>query len=272
MKTFAAFALFAASLATAQTATAGGQVTYNSTTGVFTCPADNPNGAFCVDASLQSNIIIRCTNGIGQPGNCNDNLSGEPPTGLSYAPCWETNSTSGDAACSKNCVVYGSSGNYNGTFTLPDCTPISSSSSASPTSTSSTASSTSQSATTTPSSSTASASSTLSSSSTTATVTTISTFGSTTETLTYTTTYCPSISTPSTIILSTGTGSGSTATGSSNGTLSTGGAGGATSTGSPTATPVGPTTTASGTFTGGATTASAGSLLAAVGLAIAYIL
>jgi len=53
------------------------------------------------------------------------NLDGEPPVGLFTALCWTSSATAGDAACEKNCVVYGGSGNANGTFTLPTdmCTP-----------------------------------------------------------------------------------------------------------------------------------------------------
>ncbi|PQE19179.1 hypothetical protein CJF30_00007507 [Rutstroemia sp. NJR-2017a BBW] len=99
------------------------QVTYNSTTGQFICAL--PNASYCASVSLGSPIIIRCSNGIGQPGNCNDNLAGEFPYGVSYSPCWESSNVSGDAACSKNsCIVYGGSGNFNGTFTLPNCTAI----------------------------------------------------------------------------------------------------------------------------------------------------
>ncbi|KAG6359093.1 hypothetical protein INS49_012613 [Diaporthe citri] len=103
---------------------AAAQFSYNETTGKYTCA--QPNQAYCVAGSMESNIILRCDNkAIGQPGNCNDNLDGEPPMGNTYSPCWQTSNTTGDAACSKNCVVYGGSGNFNGTFTLPadSCTP-----------------------------------------------------------------------------------------------------------------------------------------------------
>lgn len=122
MRSVATIVLIAASAAIAQA-----QVTYNASTNTFTCPASNPNGDFCAGDSLVTNIIIRCTNGVGQPGNCNDNLAGKPPLGVNYSPCYQSSPTSGDAACSKNCIVYGSSGNYNGTFTLPNCTVTSSS-------------------------------------------------------------------------------------------------------------------------------------------------
>merc|ERR1712014_2528 len=57
--------------------------TYNENNGTFTCSV--PNGAFC--AGENTNIIIRCTDGVGQPGNCNDNLAGYPPVGVQPALC-----------------------------------------------------------------------------------------------------------------------------------------------------------------------------------------
>ncbi|KAK2615593.1 hypothetical protein N8I77_002338 [Diaporthe amygdali] len=135
---------------------AAAQLNYNSTTGKFTCA--QPNQAYCASDSLKTNIIVRCNNdAVGQPGNCNDNLDGEPPIGNAYSPCWQSSNITGDAACSKNCIVYGGSGNYNGTFTLPatDCTPTYTASSSSATSTATTLTHS-----TTSSSSSASASST----------------------------------------------------------------------------------------------------------------
>jgi len=114
MKSFTTLVLIAsAALTTAQ-------VTSNPD-GTFTCAI--PNAAYCAGDSLTTNIIIRCIGTVGQPGNCDDNLDGEPPFGLSDSPCWQPSATSGQAACSKNCIVYGGSGNFNGTFTLPNCTP-----------------------------------------------------------------------------------------------------------------------------------------------------
>jgi hypothetical protein len=114
MKSFTTLVLIAsAALTTAQ-------VTSNPD-GTFTCAI--PNAAYCAGDSLTTNIIIRCIGTVGQPGNCDDNLDGEPPFGLSSSPCWQPSATSGQAACSKNCIVYGGSGNFNGTFTLPNCTP-----------------------------------------------------------------------------------------------------------------------------------------------------
>ncbi|KAK1771047.1 hypothetical protein QBC33DRAFT_511839 [Phialemonium atrogriseum] len=91
-----------------------------------TQPCLRPNAAFCAGDSLKTDIIIRCdSEGRGQAGRCSDNLAGEPPVGDTPALCWQTDSERGDAACEKNCVVFGSSDNANGTFTLPPaiCTP-----------------------------------------------------------------------------------------------------------------------------------------------------
>ncbi|CZT01357.1 uncharacterized protein RAG0_09031 [Rhynchosporium agropyri] len=124
--------MYSALLVVATAAFASAQVTYDDKTGKFICPADKPNGAFCAGDSLGTNIIIRCTNGIGQPGNCNDNLAGYFPFGVRSSQCWQSTPTSGIAACAKNCIVQGGSGTYNGTFTLPNCTPIVQSSTTSP--------------------------------------------------------------------------------------------------------------------------------------------
>jgi len=75
-----------------------------SSNGTFYCPV--VNGTYCAGGS----IIIRCTNGIGYPGNCNDNLAGEPPLGVNPASCFQCSTTAGAAACSKNGIVYPTSG------------------------------------------------------------------------------------------------------------------------------------------------------------------
>lgn len=50
---------------------AAAQFSYNETTGKYTCA--QPNQAYCVAGSMESNIILRCdSKAIGQPGNCND--------------------------------------------------------------------------------------------------------------------------------------------------------------------------------------------------------
>lgn len=91
---------------------------HSGSNGSFTCVL--PNAAYCAGDSLESNIIIRCVDGTGYAGNCNDNLVGEPPLGVSYSPCWQTSKISGNAACSKNGVVYPSDGKNNTTpFAVP---------------------------------------------------------------------------------------------------------------------------------------------------------
>jgi len=96
-----------ASLATAQ-------FTISNTTGAISCAI--PNGTYCAG---DSNIIIRCINGVGQAGNCNDNLAGEPPLGVNYAPCFDCGANSGRAACSKNGIVYPGSGTGLGNTSFP---------------------------------------------------------------------------------------------------------------------------------------------------------
>jgi hypothetical protein len=227
--------LVQALLLAASAALASAQITYNGSQ--IICPANLPNGTFCAGESLGTNIIIRCVNGVAGPGNCNDNLDGEPPVGNFPTTCWQTSNTTGDAACAKNCIVYCGSGGCAKDFTLPNCTPFYTASSSS-----STASSTS-SYPTSPTSST-----------TTSTGTTTITTDSTTETETFTTTYCPS---------STGTPPPPPTNGTT--TSST------TGQGSPTKTPTGPSSTSSG-FTGGATGLSPMGALAGAGLLAAYFL
>ncbi|KAK3945891.1 hypothetical protein QBC46DRAFT_62321 [Diplogelasinospora grovesii] len=254
MKTAAVLAL-AATLASAQ-------VTINGD-GSYTCA--QPNAAYCGGDSLKTDIIIRCYGTSGTAGRCSDNLSGEPPVGNSIALCWQTSTTSGDAACEKNCVVYGGSGNANGTFTLPEdeCKPTYTASSTSSATATSTSTSTSEGTTATSTSSSASG-----------------TVGSTTVETTDTTTVCPSSST--TIILS--DSSSVSPTYSKNGTVvvtatSSGGPGLTTitsvftPTGSATATPVGPKTSASAVSTAGAVVAQrVGGALGLVGAVAAYLL
>ncbi|KAL1297260.1 hypothetical protein AAFC00_004819 [Neodothiora populina] len=93
------------------------QITVHSD-GSYSCAI--ANAAYCASTTLNNNIIIRCTNGVGQAGNCNDNLAGEYPVGVKWAPCWQSSPTAGDAACSKNGTVYPESGvNYNDTTPFP---------------------------------------------------------------------------------------------------------------------------------------------------------
>jgi hypothetical protein len=237
----------------ASAAIASAQITYNGST--INCPANNPNGNFCAGDSLTTNIIIRCVNGVAGPGNCNDNLDGEPPIGLNPTLCYQSSATAGDAACSKNCIVYGAT-----EFTLPNCQPYYTASSSSSTASST---STSSSPTYSPTSpTTTSTTSPTTSSTTTSTGTTVITTGSTTLTKTFTTTYCPS-SSPS------ATGTGSSPPPPNNGTLPTTSIGGG---GQPTNTPSGPSSTVSG-FTGAAAaTLSPMGMLAGAGLVAAYFL
>lgn len=243
--------------------------------GLYKCPADHPNGVYCAGNSLDTNIIIRCTNGVGQPGNCNDNLAGYFPLGVRDSQCYETAKDSGFGACMKNCIVQGSSGNINGTITLPDCTPD-----IDPSATSSMAQST-QGLNT----------------STTITSTSTTTYADsyTTTTRTFTTTYCPTStgayyptasggangagSPPSNGTAPYAPGSsGSPAPGAPGSGASGSSAPGAGSPGTPqgpaTATPVGPSATGAGgpILSNNGVTNSAGAGLAAVGLLIAYFL
>ncbi|KFY86539.1 hypothetical protein V500_07570 [Pseudogymnoascus sp. VKM F-4518 (FW-2643)] len=102
---------------------------YDPTTGKWTCHV--PDAVYCAGDSLKTNIIIRCTGLVGQPGNCNDNLAGEPPVGVQPTLCYAPELHK--AACAKNCIVYGGSGNLDGTFPLPAdvCTPTETSTSTS---------------------------------------------------------------------------------------------------------------------------------------------
>ncbi|KAI9743730.1 MAG: hypothetical protein M1835_002884, partial [Candelina submexicana] len=78
-------------------------------TGSYACPASG--GAFCAGKSLAGPIIIRCNGTLGLPGNCNDNLASIDPRGTKdFAPCWQTSTTTGDAACSYKGTVYPDSG------------------------------------------------------------------------------------------------------------------------------------------------------------------
>ncbi|KAM7199249.1 hypothetical protein V8F20_005851 [Naviculisporaceae sp. PSN 640] len=109
--------------------------------GSYTCA--KANAAYCAGDSLKTDIIIRCYGTRGVAGRCSDNLAGEPPRGLTTALCHQTDNVEGDAACEKNCVVYGGSGNGKGTFTLPAeiCTPTYTATSSSATATSTSTSS-----------------------------------------------------------------------------------------------------------------------------------
>jgi len=99
---FAVVALAIASVATAQ-------VVYEN--GEYKCLGESAGKDFCAGTSLETNIIIRCTGEKGQPGNCNDNLAGVPPVGVkTFAPCYQSSNSAGDAACSYNGMAYPDSG------------------------------------------------------------------------------------------------------------------------------------------------------------------
>jgi len=132
------FTVVAFAVATATMANA--QVVFNSTTNTFSCFGDAAGKNFCAGDSLATNIIIRCTGTQGQPGNCNDNLAGVPPVGVkTFAPCYQTSNTTGDAVCSFNGIGYPDSGQP---FPIPGASSSSVISSATSTSSSSVISST----------------------------------------------------------------------------------------------------------------------------------
>ncbi|KAG9680606.1 hypothetical protein KCU95_g12139, partial [Aureobasidium melanogenum] len=108
-------------LATAALSTA--QVIKNGN-GTYTCAL--PSGAYCVSSSLESNMIIRCTNGIGYASNCDDRLAEKAPLGSSYSPCWQASPRSGNAQCSKNGIIY-PDGNNTTPYPVPNYQTISAS-------------------------------------------------------------------------------------------------------------------------------------------------
>ncbi|GAM82164.1 hypothetical protein ANO11243_001430 [Dothideomycetidae sp. 11243] len=80
---------------------------YNVKDNSFTCGQSTGLAAYCAGGP----IIIRCNNGVGYAGNCNDNLAGEPPIGDDgNAGCYQTSTQTGDAACTKAGLVYPASG------------------------------------------------------------------------------------------------------------------------------------------------------------------
>ncbi|MCJ1314000.1 hypothetical protein MMC25_007680 [Agyrium rufum] len=106
MKAFATVAL-----AIAACITQGAAQISIANNGTIVCSGPAANQNFCAGNSLTSNIIIRCSKGIGYGGNCNDNLAGIPPVGVkSAALCYQTSPTAGNAACSFNGIVYPDSG------------------------------------------------------------------------------------------------------------------------------------------------------------------
>lgn len=79
---------------------------------IFNCT--KPSANFC----LGGDIILRCDgNGVGKAGRCSNNLAGYAPIG-GPASCFQSSADAGDAACVKNCVVHADK-----PFTLPGCSP-----------------------------------------------------------------------------------------------------------------------------------------------------
>ncbi|KAI4725962.1 hypothetical protein E4T49_06279 [Aureobasidium sp. EXF-10728] len=96
----------------------------NNGNGTYTCAL--PSGAYCVSSSLESNMIIRCTNGIGHASSCDERLADKTPLGSSYSPCWQVSSRSGNAQCSKNGIIY-PDGNNTTPYPVPNYQTISAS-------------------------------------------------------------------------------------------------------------------------------------------------
>jgi hypothetical protein len=116
MKTSLNLLLATAALSTAQVIKNGN--------GTYTCALES--GAYCVSPSLESNMIIRCTNGIGYASNCDERLADKAPLGSSYSPCWQASSRSGNAQCSKNGIIY-PDGNNTTPYPVPNYQKISAS-------------------------------------------------------------------------------------------------------------------------------------------------
>ncbi|THV96243.1 hypothetical protein D6D27_02797 [Aureobasidium pullulans] len=116
MKAASSILLASAALSTAQIIKNGN--------GTYTCAL--PSGAYCVSASLESNMIIRCNNGIGYASSCDDRLYDKAPLGSSYSPCWQASARSGNAQCSKNGMIY-PDGNNTTPYPVPNYQTISAS-------------------------------------------------------------------------------------------------------------------------------------------------
>ncbi|KAI4745713.1 hypothetical protein E4T50_03908 [Aureobasidium sp. EXF-12298] len=116
MKATSSLLLATAALSTAQVIKNGN--------GTYTCAL--PSGAYCVSSSLESNMIIRCSNGIGYASSCDDRLADKAPLGSSYSPCWQASPRSGNAQCSKNGIIY-PDGNNTTPYPVPNYQTISAS-------------------------------------------------------------------------------------------------------------------------------------------------
>ena len=111
--------LFMFGLATLSAATPQYQV-QNDNVNNIVCTKQTGLAAYCAGGD----IIIRCNNGVGTAGNCNDNLADQPPFGDNgLAGCYQSSMNAGDAACTKAGLVYPASGsgsmNYNKTMPFP---------------------------------------------------------------------------------------------------------------------------------------------------------
>lgn len=235
----------------------------NVSTGTYIC--EIPDASYCAGDSLNTNIIIRCNGIYGHPVNCDDNLAYQYPEGVSWSPCYQTSKNSGDATCSKNCIIYGEVQSI-----VANCEPSYTTSTTSPTVTSDTTTITSTSTTTT---------TTCQNTSSTEPyhwITPITYNPPTTSTSTSSNRYnttMPNPITPTTIITLTAALS-SSQTPINNSMITTS----VTTSGStsPTKTPVGPTTTGPGAvvFTGGASAGAkqAGAVIVVMGILVGLFL
>ncbi|TKX23646.1 hypothetical protein C1H76_4160 [Elsinoe australis] len=97
-------------------ALAAAQFHFNEKDSTFSCTKAQGLAAYCAGGD----IIIRCSNGVGHAGNCNDNLAGERPYGNNgLAGCYQTSPSSGDAACTKAGLVYPATGAGDSRLTNP---------------------------------------------------------------------------------------------------------------------------------------------------------
>jgi hypothetical protein len=92
--------------------------------GTYTCALES--GTYCVSASLESSMIIRCNNGVGYTSNCDERLADKAPLDTSYSPCWQASPRSGSAQCSKNGIIY-PDGNNTTPYPVPNYQKISAS-------------------------------------------------------------------------------------------------------------------------------------------------
>ncbi|KAF4555713.1 Hypothetical protein D9617_2g056760 [Elsinoe fawcettii] len=102
-------------------ALAAAQFHFNEKDSTFACTQDSGLAAYCAGGD----IIIRCSNGVGHAGNCNDNLAGEKPYGNNgLAGCYQSSPSSGDAACTKAGLIYPATGAGSSRLTAPYPIPV----------------------------------------------------------------------------------------------------------------------------------------------------